>query len=195
MKGEFTMDVIEKTKKFGSRDEIMESLRQERNLAGADMSELDLSGIKLMGLNMKGADLHGSNLTQATLAGADMSEVNLTNAHLDKARIAGASLRAANLRGATLNEAQVAGVDMQDADLTGADLSQSKLMGVGVRGADFSKVKTTDARAAVNWADAKVQPAELPEPLTPPRWLPFLFLGVGITLLVFFLRRRKNKAD
>ena len=189
------MDVMEKTKKFESRDQIMESLREERNLAGADMSELDLSGIKLVGLNMKGADLHGSNLSHAILAGADMSEVNLTNAHLDKARIAGTSLRAANLRGATLIAAQVAGVDLQDANLAGADLSQSRLMGVGVKGADFSEVKTTDARAAVNWAEAKVQPAELPEPLSPPRWLPLLILGVGITLLLFFLRRRKNQAD
>ena len=51
------MEVVS-TKKFESREQIMESLQEERDLSGTDMSGLDLSGIKLMGLNMKGADLH-----------------------------------------------------------------------------------------------------------------------------------------
>ena len=40
------MDVVE-TKQFESRDEIMESLKEKRNLSGADMSGLDLSGMKV----------------------------------------------------------------------------------------------------------------------------------------------------
>ncbi|NIT62142.1 MAG: hypothetical protein GWN00_39900, partial [Aliifodinibius sp.] len=46
------------TKKFESREQIMESLEKERDLTGADMSGLDLAGIKLVGLNMHEADLH-----------------------------------------------------------------------------------------------------------------------------------------
>jgi hypothetical protein len=64
---------------------------------------------------------------------------------------------------------------------------------VGVAGADFSDVKMTGARAAVDWSSAKVQPAELPEPFAPPRWLPFVFLGI-IALFVFLkMRSAKNR--
>ena len=86
----------------------------------------------------------------------------------------------------------MAGVDLKEADLTGADLSESKLVGVDVAGADFSDVKTVGARAAVNWDAAKVQPAELPEPLTPPRWLPFVFVGLCVVCVLFFWRRKQR---
>lgn len=69
-------------KKFESREQIMESLRQERNLEGADMSGLDLSGIKLAGLSMKGVDLHisQSRLVGVDVTGADFSDVTTTDA-------------------------------------------------------------------------------------------------------------------
>ena len=184
------MDTVQ-TKKFESREELMEALKKERNLTGADLSGLDLSGIKLFGMSMKGADLHNSNLTGAKLAGLDMREVDLSNAYLDKANIAGADLRETTLRGAHMDAVKMAGVDLREADLTGADLSHSRLVAVDVKGADFSDVKTTEARSAVEWSAAKVPPAELPEPvISPPRWVVMLAAGV-IALAVFGLVWRR----
>jgi hypothetical protein len=125
---------------------------------------------------------------------ADMSGINLSNTHLEDARIAGANMQAANLRGAHMNATKIAGVNLQEADLAGADLSGSRMLGVNVAGADFSDTKLTNARAAVNWADAKVQPMELPEPIAmPPRWLPVLFMGVFAVVAFLLIRRIKNK--
>lgn len=189
------MDSIE-TKKFESRQQIVDSLRRDRNLAGTDLSELDLHGIKLAGINMKGADLHNSNLSEAKLAGIDMSDVNLSNAQLEKAFICGANLQRANLRGTNFKDAKMCAVNLTDADLTGSDLSQSNLMAVNVSGADFSDVNTTGARAAVKWSDAKVPPDELPEPIPmPPAWLPLLLLGIGALIAFLLLRRRGKQAS
>jgi len=124
-----------------------------------------------------------------------MSNVNLANAHLEDARIGGASLRNANLRGAHMTAAKVTAVDMHDADLTGADLSESRLIAVDVTGADFTDAKTANATTLVEWKDAKVQPADLPEAVKPPRWLPFVFASiVGLSVLLMLRRRKKREA-
>ena len=181
--------------KFESRDQLVARLKEDRNLAGADMSNLDLTGIRLMGLSLKGADLHNSDLTQATLAGADLSGVNLENAQLNDVRIAGANMQSANLRGAQMTAAKMVGVNLHEADLAGADISESRLIGVNVADADFSDVKTTNAQTAVKWEDAKVQPEVLPESIEmPPPWVPFAILG-AFGLVIFLIsrvaRRRK----
>ena len=63
-----------------------------------------------------------------------------------------------------------------------------------VTGADFSDVLTTGAHASgIDWSKAKVQPAELPEPIPTPPWVRFLVAGVVIAL-VFFIMRRRRKA-
>ena len=73
---------------------------------------------------------------------------------------------------------------MEDADLTEADLSEGSWFGVNVTGADFSDVQTTGARAsAVDWSQAKVPPAEIPEPLPMPPWLPVLIAGVAVVFV------------
>ena len=90
------MDAVE-TKQFETREEIMERLKEKRDLSGADMSGLDLSGMKFVALEMAGADLHDADLTGAVLAGADMSDVNFANANLANARIGGAKPRIAGV--------------------------------------------------------------------------------------------------
>ena len=180
-------------KKFEAREQILETLQKDRELAGADMSGLDLSCIKLMAANLFGADLHNSNLANAKIVFTDMSNVNLANANLEDAWIGGTSLRDANLRGAHMSAAKVTAVHMHDADLTGADLSDSRLIAVDVTGADFTDAKMENATALVEWKDAKVQPADLPEPIKPPHWLPFVFAAV-VGLGVFLILRRRNAA-
>ena len=92
-----------------------------------------------------------------------------------------------------MRAAKLAAVDMHDADLTGADLSESRLIAVDVTGADFTGARTTDATMLVEWKDAKVQPADLPEPVEPPPWLPFVFVGIVGLVVLLILRRRKNR--
>ena len=68
-----------------------------------------------------------------------------------------------------------------NADLTEADLTESSWFGVNVSGADFSEAKTTGARASgVDWSQANVPPAEIPEPIPVPPWLPALLAGIGV---------------
>ena len=91
--------------------------------------------------------------------------------------------------------AKVTAVHLHDADLTGADLSESRLISVDVTGADFTDVNTTDATMSVEWKDAKAQPANLQEPIKPPRWLLFVFAGVvGLGVLLVVRRRKKREA-
>jgi LPXTG-motif cell wall-anchored protein len=67
---------------------------------------------------------------------------------------------------------------------------------VNVSGADFSDAKTTDAHATgVDWSKASVPPAEMPDPIPIPPWVPAVFAGLGILLVVGIVltrRRRKN---
>jgi uncharacterized protein YjbI with pentapeptide repeats len=62
-----------------TREEVIKLIAVEGrvNLAGADLSRLDLSG-----LNLRGADLIRADLSEANLSGADLSEANLSRANL-----------------------------------------------------------------------------------------------------------------
>ncbi len=81
---------------------------------------------------------------------------------------------------------------MQDADLTEADLSESHLIAVDVTGADFTNAETTNAMMLVEWDNAKVRPADLPEKVKPPAWLPFVFVGVvGLVAVLMLLQRKR----
>jgi hypothetical protein len=65
---------------------------------------------------------------------------------------------------------------------------------VNVSGADFSDVTTADAHAAgVDWSKARVPPVEIPEPIPIPPWLPALFAGVGLLLVVGIILARKRR--
>jgi uncharacterized protein YjbI with pentapeptide repeats len=80
-------------------------------LAGADLSRVDL-----MLANLSGADLSGANLVLANLKGADLSGANLKGANLVGARMIGVDLERADLSGADLRTAE---------DLTPEQLSES----------------------------------------------------------------------
>jgi uncharacterized protein YjbI with pentapeptide repeats len=113
-------------------------------LAGEDLSDLDLSGINLGEADLSeadffGADLSNANLKMASMPEADLSDANLSGAELYKADLSSAFLTEANLTGAYLAEANMSGadlrgsrlhnVDMTEADLTSANLSEAVLSG------------------------------------------------------------------
>jgi hypothetical protein len=121
--------------------------------SGQDLSNIDLSGIKLVnsdagasreidlseavlvGANLSGAYLRGTNLSGANLSGANLSAANLSRANLSGANLSGATLAApstgssTNLEYADLTGANLEGVHFHRTLLSGANLS-----GVDLRG-------------------------------------------------------------
>jgi hypothetical protein len=94
--------VFEYTKEGNTITEaVLEAIRCDANLRGADLSDADLSGADLSGADLSGADLRCANLYGADLYGAD--------------------LRGTDLRGTDLRDA-----DLSGADLSGADLCDAK---------------------------------------------------------------------
>jgi len=100
---------LEKNGRFGQR---------------ADLSGLNLEGIKVPKTNFSLADMAGTNLAGADLEGADMQGVNLVRSCLRDA-----NLRRANLQDADLSDVDLRGANLTGANLKGADLWRANLMG------------------------------------------------------------------
>ncbi|GEM_PF-5528168 len=106
--------------------------------SGADVSNSNFEGARMLHLEAEGANLNGSNfsgvlvtettnLQSASLVGADLSQanlrnLNLENANLHNADLSGADLSHANLRGAKLSSEHMQGANLNGADLRGATL-------------------------------------------------------------------------
>jgi hypothetical protein len=187
--------VEEQPTRIETREEAAAAINKKHGLEGADLSGLDLSQMKITGLNAEGINLSDTDLSQAVIAALNLEDVNFANAQLTQAKISAANLENANFRGAQLQGAVISGVNLESGDFTGADLSDSKWFGVNVEDADFSDAVTTGARsAAVSWSSAKVPPKEMPEPISPPSWLPALFAAL-VVLVVGILILAKKRAQ
>ena len=77
----------------------------------------------LQEINLAGCDLTGLDLPNQVLTGLDLSNTNLTDAGLDNADLSGANLSGANLSGASLSLARLKNTNMSGANLTGANLA------------------------------------------------------------------------
>jgi uncharacterized protein YjbI with pentapeptide repeats len=125
----------------------------EVNLAGADLSKSNLSGVSFIADNsvddmiesrfadLAGATLSSANLSEADLSGAEMYEANLSNANLTGAALDNSNLTAADLRHARLTGTDLTGADMVGADVRGADLSGV----IGKTADEIKKITTWDA--------------------------------------------------
>ena len=138
------------------------------NLAGEDLSEMDLTGANLgeadltdaelfqtdlteanlkmavlRGADLSGADLSGAALYKAELVDACLIEADLTGAGLGAADLRGADLRGTKLRGADLNEADLSGANLNEADLTGSNLKQADITGANLRNANLAVTNLT----------------------------------------------------
>lgn len=103
------------------------------NLVGADLQFADLRGANLHNAGLSGASLYGANLEQADLSGAYLHRTILDLAHLSRADLSGAELVRANLDATDLSDAI-----LRDCDLTGAGLYQVILKGADLTGATLS---------------------------------------------------------
>ena len=115
---------------------VLEALKGEADLRGANLYEADLREANLRGANLYEADLCGANL-----CGANLREANLRGANLYEADLRGANLRGANLREANLYEADLRGANLYEADLRGADLYGANLYEADLRGANMRGAK------------------------------------------------------
>jgi uncharacterized protein YjbI with pentapeptide repeats len=116
------------------------------NLAGHNLTYLDLSDLDFKGAEMAESDLYGTDLTAANLSGADLRRTRLDRAVLIRANLSGANLADATIlrptiysddkttltdapkfAGANLTrihiQAELSGADFRGADLTSADFS------------------------------------------------------------------------
>ena len=144
--------VFEYTKEGNTITEaVLEAIRCDANLRGADLSDADLSDANLRGADLRGADLSDADLSDANLRGADLRRANLYDADLY-----GADLRGADLRRANLYDADLYGADLRDANLRGADLRDADLRDADLRDADL---RCADLRCA-NLRDANLRDAK-----------------------------------
>ncbi|PID72010.1 MAG: hypothetical protein CSB34_04035 [Desulfobulbus propionicus] len=84
----------------------------------------DLAGTNMTRVDLSGADLEGANLAGATFLLADLSKANLKNANLQDAAFGGADLAEADLRGANVSGAIVEGAFLGTALIDGEFIAQ-----------------------------------------------------------------------
>jgi uncharacterized protein YjbI with pentapeptide repeats len=136
----------------------------ELNLAGANFAKADLSGARLSGANLSGANLTRAKLFRADLSQADLSRATLFKANLSQADLAGANLNGADLSGAFLIRANLSGASLTGACLKGANLGQAslfraKLVQAVLREASFFKSDLSEA----DLSEADLEGANLQE--------------------------------
>ncbi len=125
-----------------SREDVIGALAERRNLSGAWLEGLDLSGMNLQNaclygsvlrfVNLEGACLNRADLRHADLSGANLDQAELEDALLEGCNLSGASLRRGVLRYANLKGANLQGTTLIEADLLNAHLIQANLTGTNL---------------------------------------------------------------
>ena len=139
----------------------------ERDLSGADLTEVNLSGADLNYVNLGGAILRG-----AILPGTFFQETFLVGADLYRANLEGAVLSQAILRKAILAEAFLKEAYLYEADLQGAYFDRkTELFAANLTGARLQDVhvghRTELSQEQLDWAIGDMETA-LPDSLVRP---------------------------
>lgn len=117
------------------RKELIREAAQRGDFSGvlsilnAVRSEADLSGANLINAKLRAADLTGANLSGADLRDANLGEANVSRANLSEANLSGADFRRADLRSANLAGADLRGAFLIRAILNEANLSEANFAG------------------------------------------------------------------
>ncbi|KAF6209131.1 hypothetical protein GE061_014875 [Apolygus lucorum] len=132
------------------------------NLAGSDLSRLDLRSINFKFACLHGCRMVGANLSYCSLERADLSHAVLEGAQLMGVKMLCANLEGANLRGCNFEDPTGARANMEGVNLKGANLESSNMAGVNLRVATLkgANLKNCDLRAAV-LAGADLQNCDL----------------------------------
>jgi uncharacterized protein YjbI with pentapeptide repeats len=99
------------------------------HLDGANLQEVNLSGLRLDEVHVDGADLRGADLSHSVLHGAWLNEANLSEANLSNAGLSGARFIRTILRNANLSDAYADAAQFNLANLTNADLAGADFYG------------------------------------------------------------------
>jgi uncharacterized protein YjbI with pentapeptide repeats len=145
------------------------------DLAGVDLTSLNLAGLDLAGAslvnaNLAGLDLSGTNLEKATLVGANINGTQLAGANVNGARVGPINGTPASLPtgytvvavpasnatpgnylagpGAYLYKVDFSGQDLSNVDLAGANLGWANLSTANLAGADLASTGLADANLA-----------------------------------------------
>ncbi len=122
----------------------------EKNLAGANLTgvqlqKADLRGVDLSNANLTGVNLSEANLTGAKLYGCNLTGVNFTGANLTKANFLATNMHFVNLKNANLTQALLQEADLQYAILNGADMTAANLILSSLESADLQNANLSQA--------------------------------------------------
>jgi uncharacterized protein YjbI with pentapeptide repeats len=146
-------------------------------LRGANLTESDLSNVRLFD-----ADMRGATLDNADISGALLSGTQLQGASLSFANLIGAALVGAKLDGADLSDARMTGARMASASLRFANLANTELTGADLSEADLRGAILENARLELaNLSKTKLQAAKLEQ----TRLQAAIFTGSSMTLADF----------
>jgi uncharacterized protein YjbI with pentapeptide repeats len=199
-------------------DEARSSIREKRDLSGADLQGFDLHDLKATGAVLRKTNLtaanishsllinpnfyrttaHGIQLQNTVLNSPDLVRADFHSANLSKSSLVAADAREAVFSAANLRHAGLVGGDYTDANFRGANLSNALLAGLKVDGADFTGADTTGTRfSGIDWSAAKVPPTILPQPIFQlPTWAWAAIVGSVIGLvgvIIYSLTRPKDQ--
>ncbi|KAK9889721.1 hypothetical protein WA026_007102 [Henosepilachna vigintioctopunctata] len=121
------------------------------NLAGADLSKLDLRYINFKYANMQGCKLTGTNLSWCCLERADLSYSNIDGAQLLGVKGLCANMEGVSMKNCNFNDPSGTRSNMEGVNLKFANLEGSDMCGINLRVATLknANLKTCDLRAAV----------------------------------------------
>ena len=133
------------------------------NLAGVDLSDLDLDGADLAYANLAGANLHFSSLVGAKLSFAILQGANLINTNFEGATLLNAflngdstlKLAAASLTGAHLKNVNLAGANLGGVEFTNANFYTTSYLYSGcAQDADTDYTKNCASAEGANLSGA-----------------------------------------
>ena len=139
---------------------------ERANLKGADLRDIDLTGVNLECAVLEGVNLEGATIENVNLERAVLEDANLKGAKLRGERLIGAYLIGADLKGADLVGANLIYAHLQNANLVGANLEGTNLRCANLEGANL--VGANLSNASLRCADlsgANVENAILPPSL------------------------------
>ncbi|MFF5284435.1 pentapeptide repeat-containing protein [Streptomyces sp. NPDC013171] len=137
------------------------SFFEEANLTDAQLTESDLRETTFNLANMTRAILVGADLTQAQLTGADLSGAVLSHADESTGSTKDAVLVEADVSDTKLVGADLRGVQLARAFLAGSDLTRADFGGADLSGATLSKADAPFIDADVKLARTSFRSADL----------------------------------
>nr|CAD7585857.1 unnamed protein product [Timema genevievae] len=154
--GQRSRDIVPLTRRDVVNALIITSYTTELRFQGVNLAGSDLSRLDLRNINFKYACLHGCRMVGTNLSWCCMERADLSHAVLEGSQLLGVKMLCANLEGVDLrscNFEDPAGcrANMEGVNLKGANLEGSNMAGVNLRVATLknANLQNCDLRAAV----------------------------------------------